>query len=307
MVRRWILYLAVLAGLTVFNLAYMAWFSQLALLGVTWLPVMCLAVSLPAMLLSKIGVNGPRYLPLGTQQRVTLSAIGPLPAPPFAGKIQVTRVTTGETWTLKKKQNLPADHCGQLQCSITRGKVYDYLGLFLLPARKMEPTCITVRPQAEKVTQLPQLERYISTAWRPKAGGGFAENHELRLYRPGDNLTQIHWKLSAKTGKFIVREALEPIQGRLMLEMILRGDASRLDWKFGRLVGISDFLLQRGLHHELRVLTGKGIQNLPVTSKKQQKEAVDMLLGMPPAPVGAEMESIPAAWLLRIGGDGDEA
>ena len=307
MIRRWILYLAVLLGVIIFNWAYQDWFSQLALLGVLWLPAVCLVMSLPAMLLTKIGANVPNFLPLGSEQKASLSAWGKLPAPPFAGRVRVTRVTTGESWTLKKKQPLPAEHCGYLQCDVVRGRVYDYLGLFLLPARTKDSIGVTIRPKAEKVEQLPQLERYISTSWRPKAGGGFAENHELRLYRPGDNLTQIHWKLSAKTGKYIVREALEPIQGRLMLEMILRGDAATLDQKFGRLVGLSDFLLQRGLHHELRVLTGTGIQNFNVDCKEKQEEAVDMLLGMPPAPKGAEMEVVSAAWRLRIGGADDEA
>ena len=83
MVKRWILYLAALAGLTVFDLAYRDWFSALALLGVMYLPVMALAVSLPAMLLTKVGVNTPRYLPLGVEMKASFCAWGYLPAPPF--------------------------------------------------------------------------------------------------------------------------------------------------------------------------------------------------------------------------------
>lgn len=307
MIRRWILYLAVLAGLTVFDLAYQDWFSSLALLGVLYLPVMALAVSLPAMLLTKVVVDNPAYLPLGTEQRPCLSTRGFFPAPSVVGKIWVTRVTTGENWRLKKNMALPTDHCGQLLCSVTRGRIFDYLGLFFLPIRKRGQTGVIVRPQPEKVDQLPQLERYISASWRPKAGGGFAENHELRLYRPGDNLTQIHWKLSAKTGKYIVREAMEPTKSRMILEMELRGNSTVLDKKFARLAGVSNYLLQRGLRHELRVLTGRGIVSLSVDSKQKQEEAIDNLLSMPPASPEAKMESIPAAWQYRIGGGDDDA
>lgn len=307
MVRRWILYLAALAALTVFDLAYQDWFSALALLGVLYLPAIALGMSLPAMLLTKVVVNSPAYLPLGTEQKPSLSARGYLPAPSFSGKIWVTRVTTGEKWRLKKNMPLPTDHCGQLLCSVARGRIYDYLGLFFLPIRRKEQTGVVVRPLPEKIDQLPQLERYLSSSWRPKAGGGFAENHELRLYRPGDNLTQIHWKLSAKTGKYIVREAMEPTKSRMILEMELRGDSGLLDRKFSRLAGISNYLLQRGLRHELRVLTGRGVVSFSVDSKQKQDEAIDNLLSMPPASAEATMESIPAAWQYRIGGGDSEA
>lgn len=307
MVRRWILYLAVLAGLTVFNWAYQAWFSWLVLQGVLYLPVVSLVMSLPAMLLTKLWVAGPSYLPQETEQKAWISANGALPAPPYSGRIRVTRTTTGETWLLKAGNPLPTEHCGQLQCRAVRGRIYDYLGLFFLPVKQKGMTSVIVRPKEKKLERFPQLERYISTAWRPKPGGGFAENHELRLYRPGDNLTQIHWKLSAKTGKYIVREALEPVSGRVLLEMELRGDAAALDQKFGKLLGISSYLLRLGLRHELRVLTGNGVQCLVVSGKEQQAAAVDMLLSMPPAAPETELETIAAAWQYRIGGGDDEA
>ena len=44
---------------------------------------------------------------------------------------------------------------------------------------------------------------------KPKYGGGFSEEHDLREYRPGDTVNSIHWKLSSKTDKVIVREPLE--------------------------------------------------------------------------------------------------
>ena len=307
MIRRWIIYLASLIGMTVFYWAYQEWFSWLALVGVICLPVASLLMSLPAMLQMRLSVDGPAYLSVDAPQKAVFAARSRLPAPPYRGAIRVRRVTTGEVGLLKEGRTLPTEHCGQLLCRPEKAKVYDYLGLFFLKAQKKNQTSIIVRPRAIQVDTLPQLERYMSSSWRPKPGGGFSENHELRLYRPGDNLNQIHWKLSVKTGKYIIREPMEPEKNRVLLEMELRGTPEELDRKFGKLLGISTHLLQSGLKHELRVLTGKGIQCLFVSSETELQKAVDSLLSMPPAGPDAHMEQICASWQYRIGGDADEA
>ena len=60
-------------------------------------------------------------------------------------------------------------------------------------------------------------------------GGGFSEIHDLREYRPGDSLHEIHWKLSAKTDKLIVREAEEPDLGLVVLSFDFSGTRTQLD------------------------------------------------------------------------------
>lgn len=307
MLRRWLFYLAALTGLIVFYWAYREWFSWLALLGVLCLPVAVLLMSLPAMLSAKITVACPAYLMVGDKHKVSFSVKSKLVSPPFTGRIRVKRVTTGETWLLKEGKYLPTKHCGALRCYPEKSRVYDYLGLFFLRVQKNAGVSVVVRPIPQKIDRIPRLERYVSVSWRPKPGGGFAENHDLRLYRPGDNLTQIHWKLSAKTGKLIVREPLEPGKSRVLLEMILRGAPEELDSKFGKLMGMSQYLLEQGLNHELRVLTGSGIECLTVSNQKELEAAIDTLLQMSPAPRGVKLESVPASWQYRVGGDGDDA
>lgn len=307
MVRRWILYLAVVTGMAVFYWAYQEWFSWFALIGVLCLPVAALLMSLPAMLSLKLRVRCPAFLPVGASQPLELDIRCPIPAPAVRCRIRVTRTTTGESWLLKQGQELPAEHCGQLVCRTEKARVYDYLGLFRLKIQKKPAASVIVRPQPVPMQALPELERYAATAWRPKAGGGFSENHELRLYRPGDNLNQVHWKLSAKMGKYIVREAMEPEKGRVLLEMELRGTPEELDRKFGKLLWLSGHLLQRGMRHELRVLTGKGIRCLAVTDEKDLEKAMDTLLSAPAAAGDTRMEPIAACWQYRIGGGEDEA
>lgn len=307
MVRRWLLYLATVAVCMVFYWAHQQWIAWVILVGVLCLPVAALILSLPAMLSIKIHVQCPLPVAMGDQEKLQLVSSCLLPAPPVGGRIRVSRLTTGQQWRLKSGSVLPADHCGTLLCQPEKIRVYDYLGLFSLKVWRTQDLSVVIRPEPVEVSYLPDLQRYLARSWRPKPGGGFAENHELRLYRPGDSLNQVHWKLSAKTGKYIIREAMVPNNSRILLSMTLRGTPEALDRKFGRLLWLSRELLDKQLRHEICALTGSGMITLPVTDEADLDKAMEALLSQPPASGDAQWSELHAAWQYRIGGGEDEA
>lgn len=307
MIRRWLLYLATLALCLVFYFAYLQWFAWLLLIGVLCLPLAGLALSLPAMLTTEVTVGCALPVGLGEQEPVSLQVNCKLPAPPIRGRIKITHMLTGESWMQKPGQLLPADHCGQLVCEPCRVKIYDYLGLLWLPPHRLKALAALILPKAEKVDNVPDVERLLAQAWIPKPGGGFAENHELRLYRPGDSINQIHWKMSAKTGKFIIREAMVPKNSRIVLSMIIDGDASVLDRNFGQLLWLGNYLLEKELRHEWCVLTGNGLKSYFVSDEHSLADALQQLLAEPPVGENASWPSVSAGWQYRIGGGQDEA
>ena len=307
MVRRWILYLLAVALCLVFYFAYLQWFAWLLLVGVLCLPVVGLLVSLPAMLSLQVSASCALPVGLGEEEPVDLQVDCKLPAPPVRGRIRVTRTNTGEKWKLKPGRNLPADHCGELFCEPIRVKVYDYLGLFFVPTQKKQTLSVPILPKSEPIRHLPDIERILAQSWVPKPGGGYAENHELRLYRPGDSLNQIHWKMSAKTGKYIIREAMIPRNSRIILTMELKGTAQQQDAKFGQLMWLGQYLLEKELRHEWSVLTGNGLCSFPVADEKSLIEALQQLLAEPPVEEDAAWPALNAGWHYRIGGEQDEA
>lgn len=306
MIRRWIAYLAAVAAGTVFYLVYREWFSFLLLVGMVALPIAALLMSLPAMLLLRSEILCPRNIPLGGDGTAEFQFSCWVPRTEARGKIRIQNTLTGEQWTKLSGEKLPANHCGQLICSGKRVRVYDYMGLFSFRVRDMKPVNVRVRPEPVAMEQLPELDRYLSGTWKPKPGGGFAENHELRLYRPGDGLNQVHWKLSAKTGKLMIREAMLPVERRLYLNLELRGTPEELDRMLGRLLWAGRELLSRELTHRIRVLTGEGAQVLAVDNERALYAAIDQILGMPPAAAETELEPVEAGWQCRIGGQTDE-
>ena len=307
MVRRWLIYLAAVALCLVFYFAYLQWFAWLLLVGVLCLPLVGLLVSLPAMLSSRVSASCALPVGLGEEEPVNLQVDCKLPAPPVGCRILVTRTTTGEKWKLKPGKNLPADHCGQLLCKPIRVKVYDYLGLFFLPAQHKKELSAVILPKEEPIRHLPDVERILAQSWMPKPGGGFAENHELRLYRPGDSLNQIHWKMSAKTGKYMIREAMIPRNSRIILTMELKGTAAELDTKFGQLLWLGQYLLEKELRHEWCVLTGNGLRSLFISDERAMMDAMHQLLAEPPVSENASWPPLHAGWHYRIGGGQNEA
>ena len=166
---------------------------------------------------------------------------------------------------------------------------------------------VLVRPVSNLPEQLPDLSRYLCGITHPKPGGGYAENHELRLYRPGDNLRQIHWKLSAKTGDLIIREPMEAQQDAAMISLELSGTPDQIDQKLGRLLAVSRYLAENGVKHRIFCYTGSGMEILAVANEQESQVAVDTLLQLPLA-VAAEIPPYPkAVWRYHIGGDGNEA
>lgn len=308
MAGRKMVYWACLAGAGAFYIFYQQWMAWLILLVIAFLPWFSYLLSLPAVRSFQVKPDHPAAVPMGQSARVSLTCRCSFPPPGFRGKLRVTKTMTGETATCKWPAELPTAHCGQLVIEPVKCRVYDYLGLFRFRIRDVQTGTVLVRPHPVPLETVPDLSRYLARSWRPKPGGGFGENHELRLYRPGDSLQQIHWKLTAKTGKLILRETVEPEEGLVLLKLDLKGTPDILDEKLGKLLWLSRYLLDQGLGHRIQALTAEGPLELPVRDEADALAAVDHLLCCRCAAEGTIRDSLQAAsWEYYIGGGPDEA
>ena len=309
MIGRRILYFFTLIGCFIFFLAYqewLSWFLFALLLGYPWFS---LAVSLPAMLTTKLQLSLPKTATLGAAVDLRILHRCPLPTPTRKCKLVVERPLTGQRWKLQESDPLPTNHCGTLMISLKKARVLDYAGMFKLPVRfSSKHHQLSVLPVPVPVADLPSLEHCRDLRWKPKPGGGFSENHELRLYRPGDNIQQIHWKLSAKTGNLILREPMEPIRNRILVRMDLSGTPHMLDRKLGQLLWVGQELLSKDIPFQLQCLTGIGKEQWPIACQKDLDQALEILLGRTPTMAGSlRTHGEIASWQYFIGGDGYEA
>ena len=308
MAGRRLAYLATVASCFVFYIAYGQWLSWLILLTVLALPWFSLLLSLPAILKFRAAPGGPVSLTMGETGELWLLGSCPWPMPLFRGRIKIKRLITGESWYYQDAHDLETNHCGGLRVTLEAVKICDYLGLFAFGVRSREQKIILVRPQPVPMASVTDPGLLVPRAWKPKFGGGYAENHELRLYRPGDGLNQVHWKLSAKTGSLMIRESMEPWQGMILLTMNLRGSHDEIDRKLGRLLWLGTRLLEQDLRFQLNVLTADGILTYDIGTGQDLSKALDDLLCRGMAKEGDLRDrDFSAAWHCHIGGAPDEA
>ena len=300
-------YGVLLVGAAAYYISSGEWISWILLLVVAGLPWLSLLLSLPAMLSFRVAPAGVDTLEMGEEADLWLLGSCSSPMPPFRGRIRVQSLRSGEDWRYSSEDGLPTDHCGGYRARTENVKIYDYLGLFSFKVRRSQCQTVIIRPKPMAVEDLVDPQRLEIDRWIPKAGGGYSENHEHRLYRPGDSLNQLHWKLSAKVGDLILREPMEPVRGAVLLTLSLQGEPDELDRKFGRLLWVGRYLLDRDLDFEIRALSNKGVVTHHVDSESTLMKAIDTLLctGQPDDSLNWDHAG-DASWQYHIGGDPDE-
>lgn len=298
---RRIAYLVILSVCFLCYLIFQVWFSWVLLLVVLLLPFLSLVLSLPAMLTAKADFQVPKEGRMGVPARTHLAINCKFPVPPVKCKLRLQNLLTGHRYVGLPGEYLPVQHSGVLKITLTHLWICDYLGLFRKDLRPNGIYTMTVMPKPLPDAVAVAGNEGTGNGWKPKAGG-FAENHELRLYRPGDDLRLLHFKMSAKTGKLIYREPVVQDHVRVCLALCLSGSPEEMDRKLGRLIWHSDKLLGDHVPHEIRCYSGLGERRYRIGHRDAQVSALKEMLTAPAVRGDWEPENVDADHLCLIGG-----
>lgn len=305
-IRR-IIYLIALLWCLVFYSFYREWFSWLLLVTVALLPWFSLIISLPALLTLKAEIRFPNTVRMHVPARSSLHLSCPFPMPQVVCRIRLHNSLTGSRFVGKPGELIPSNHCGCMHIHADRLYACDYLGLFRKRLKPQKSLRVFIYPKPIRCAFPERTAQHSVRLWKPKNGGGFSENHDLRLYRPGDEFHNIHWKMTAKTGKLIYREPIEPAQKGGLLRLTLWGDGNLLDQKLGQLLWLSTQLLSQQCPHEVRCQTGHGLVQAHIETQAELNKLMETLLASTCA-AGESNEPIPdVLWQHRIGGVDHEA
>lgn len=265
------LYLSALIAAVAFHLFYTEYDSYLILTALLALPLLSLAFSLRAMLGARITLTAPATVRRQGRAELTvrMESGGRLPVGGARLQLVMKNRFTGASpypaWAYLdagcvQTLHIPLDtaHCGCIECAAMRVRVFDHLGLFALPVRRAVPSVTTVLPEPIAPDPVPPLFNDALHDLKPKHGGGFSEEHDLRPYREGDALVSVHQKLSAKLDALIVREPMEPRKKPVVLAFRLCGTPRALDAALSELVWLSTRLSEGGHFHLLRWRDGAG-------------------------------------------------
>ena len=217
---RLFLWAVIIGAAWLLQIFYNAWPSPWIFACVLVLPPVLFLLGLPSMLGLKLQLEGPGRVVRGTKAEYKLRFTNPrlLPIHFVAIRLELhNRYTENEkfeNYTLRNlssaglRLSLPTNECGVVSCRITRCEVRDPLGLFAIRCSFDEELFCAVLPEPLKARVNLDAALDVSQVLKPKYGGGFSEEYDLREYRPGDLPNSIHWKLSSKTDGLIVKEAL---------------------------------------------------------------------------------------------------
>lgn len=151
-------------------------------------------------------------------------------------------------------------HCGGIHLSINDYRQYDALNIFFFKVKSQQSIDITIFPNDIKYDltyikpTLPKLdeETYSST----QKGDDPTEIFDIHEYHEGDPLKNIHWKLSLKHQKLLIKENAMPIQQMISIHCLFYDDENDNDLVFRYLHYFCQYLFK---HHYVFILVDEQI------------------------------------------------
>ena len=182
--------------------------------------------------------------------------------------------------------------CGHYVLDLASAGTVDALGLFDIPFPGVSFSgSATVYPPMIDVDVLPARGRMASESGasygHDRRGQDRSEVFEMRDFHDGDSFKQVHWKLSARFGDLMVREASLPTDYDIAIlrdahigpEEDGREDAANA--VMSMLSALSLALLRQGLSHAVVYRDAEGMHAQRVDSRAGFEDMMDAMLSMP--------------------------
>lgn len=125
--------------------------------------------------------------------------------------------------------SMRADYCGRVLITAGRARVYDNFRLFSFDIKGRKSSQVTVLPKPAdiflQVSERTRLFPIDSEEYsKARSGDDPSEVYDVREYRPGDRMSKVHWKLSARGEDLLVKEFSLPIGAAVVLILSARGE-----------------------------------------------------------------------------------
>lgn len=180
-----------------------------------------------------------------------------------------------------KKQWLQSRYAGRVEAEITEFVVYDLFHMITLCDCAASPATVLVWPA---FVEEGEEELYSCVEGFPKEnesrrrGAEYNPDYEIREYIPGDELKSIHWKLTAKQDRLMVRERLATGREKINVLLPLGADKEENDGLMEALYGLCRLLLHKEYPIQL-YWPGKGaLQGCFIAELGELENAISRIL-----------------------------
>lgn len=262
MLKTWFLYSISLIAAFIFFLFYKMWLSWYILIALLAIPVFALIVTIAASLTVKFSIVNPAVTVKGKPAFIKLSIEGIASAFSF---YKVKMITTDHMAGTQEKKvivicdngvtkiPLETNHCGAYSYKLSKLKVYDLLGFFHFDQNINKDIELLVKPSPEMPGYMPDMYGFKAKNLR-KSSKPNSEIYDIRDYQLGDPVKTIHWKMSAKKDKYLVKEPLEEYGGYSRVILKMTDDRDELDLHLGQILFTSKFFIDHEVAHIIRVI-----------------------------------------------------
>ena len=211
-----------------------------------------------------VHLSAPDCCKQGDAAECSVRAEGLLPGAVLTAVLRGRSRLTGEETAVKLSASrfapdaagtLRTAHCGTVILSLSDAAVQDWFGLYRCALTVQSTRFVTVEPPlfdvritlAENETVTADSERWSST----HPGHDPSETFGFRTYVPGDPIRQIHWKLSSKLDRLVIREPGMPAARTLLVFWDRSGDAAARDAQAEAVFSVCQSLSEQGYAYQL--------------------------------------------------------
>ena len=176
---------------------------------------------------------------------------------------------------------LQSSFCGRVYVRISRFTLLDYLGLLPMKALVKADARLTILPDLYPMeADMTARPAYADDGTSNRRGEDRSEVYQLREYRPGDDIRQIHWKLSSKLDELILKEASQPESRSLLVFWDKRtgGNPQQMDALAEVVSSAGMALLQSGVPYTLCWTDRDDLQVQDISEENQLLQAIPALV-----------------------------
>lgn len=201
-------------------------------------------------------------------------------------------------------------YCGNIVFELRQIRIYDFLGFFSCAIKLEEERNVEILPQYRmlpvEVTR--RTREFISDADEhslERSGDDPSEIYQIREYADRDSMHDVHWKLTAKEGKLMVKEHGFPLGCVVLVKLDLSEERVRIEEVSQMLENAASLavtLVEMKCIHMYawyEKSTGK-IRKFRVSNEEQAQELIQRLMFVEAYPQGRMVE---IAWEDAFKGD----
>ena len=241
MIISWIIFFLVAVATGVFFVLYKDVIALILFLSVLLIPIILLIIHLISFLLTKIDVEieeskastkKPIKIIISIENKSPFSITHIRVDAKFKNRFFDTEhdcrfvISSSPFSTKKLKYEISSVHIGNIDFLLKKAVFYDYFSMFRFSKRINITKVVPIYPESVPVSvEVRPNNFFLGEAdkfSKVKAGDDPSEVFNIREYIQGDKLNKIHWKLTSKTDKYMVKEYSLPVSDNIFIYLDLK-------------------------------------------------------------------------------------